>query len=199
MNKVLIIFAHPRFEDSRANAALIENIPASEHVTFHDLYENFPDFNIDINLEKILLASHDVVIWHHPFYWYSAPPLLKQWIDLVLEFGWAYGPHGDVLQGKIIFNAITSGGKREVYQSAGYNRYTVREFLVPFEQTAVLCGMKYLPPFAVQGTHRLSKEDLEAAGAKYGELIEKLVKGDFDAAEIQKHEFLNDWLNSHSL
>lgn len=194
MNKVLIIFAHPRFEDSRANAALVDSIPQSDLVTFHDLYENFPDFNIDVNLEKILLASHDIIIWHHPFYWYSAPPLLKQWIDLVLEFGWAYGPHGDVLKNKIIFNAITSGGKREVYQRAGYNRFTVREFLVPFEQTAVLCGMNYLPPFAVQGTHRLTLAELQAAGANYRKLIEHLVKGDFDAAEMKRHEFLNDWL-----
>jgi len=194
MNKILILFAHPRFEDSRANRVLVENIPRNDFVTFHDLYENFPDFNIDINLEKILLASHDIIIWHHPFYWYSAPPLLKQWIDLVLEFGWAYGPHGDILHGKHIFNAITSGGKRNVYQSTGYNRFTVREFLVPFEQTAVLCGMNYLPPFAVQGTHRLTLEELEKAGKDYGRLIEKLVKGDFDLKEMQEYEFLNDWL-----
>jgi glutathione-regulated potassium-efflux system ancillary protein KefG len=195
MNKVLIIFAHPRFEDSRANAVLIDSIPRSELVTFHDLYENFPDFNIDVNLEKVLLAAHDVVVWHHPFYWYSSPPLLKQWIDLVLEFGWAYGPGGDVLKDKIVFNAITSGGKRDVYQSAGYNRYTVRQFLVPFEQTAVLCGMRYLPPFAVQGTHRLTPEELQTAGASYGRLIERLAAGDFDIAEMQKYEFLNDWVN----
>lgn len=194
MNKVLILFSHPRFEDSRANSILVKHIPDSEFVTFHDLYENFPDFNIDVNLEKILLSQHDIVIWHHPFYWYSCPPLLKQWIDLVLEFGWAYGPHGDVLHGKIIFNAITSGGNRDVYQSEGYNRFTVQEFLRPFEQTAVLCGMEYLPPFAVQGTHRLSLEQLERAGKNYGKLIQKLIKGDFQTEELQKYEFLNDWL-----
>lgn len=194
MNKILIVFSHPRFEDSRANSALVRNIPESEFVTFHDLYENFSDFNIDVNLEKILLSQHDIIIWHHPFYWYSSPPLLKQWIDLVLEFGWAYGPHGDILHGKIIFNAITSGGHREVYQRSGYNHFTVREFLAPFEQTAVLCGMEYLPPFAVQGTHRLTLEQLEAAGKNYGKLIDRLVKGDFNLEELKKFEFLNDWL-----
>lgn len=194
MNKVLILFSHPRFEESRANSALVKHIPQSEFVTFHDLYENFPDFNIDVNLEKILLSQHDIIIWHHPFYWYSSPPLLKQWIDLVLEFGWAYGPHGDILHGKIIFNAITSGGNREVYQSTGYNRFTVREFLRPFEQTAALCGMEYLPPFAVQGTHRLTLEQLEKFGKSYGKLIEKLVKADFKTEELKKFEFLNDWI-----
>lgn len=195
MKKVLILFCHPRFEDSRANAVLVRHIPKSEFVTFHDLYEHYPDFNIDINFEKILLSQQDTVILHHPFYWYSAPPLLKQWIDLVLEFGWAYGTHGDALHGKTVFNAITSGGNREVYRREGYNRFTVREFLRPFEQTAVLCGMNYLPPFAVQGTHRLSLEQLEMAGKSYAKLIEILIKDDFDAKELQKYEFLNDWLD----
>jgi glutathione-regulated potassium-efflux system ancillary protein KefG len=196
MNKVLILFCHPRFEDSRANSILVRHIPRSEFVTFHDLYENFPDFNIDVNLEKILLAQHDIIVWHHPFYWYSSPPLLKQWIDLVLEFGWAYGPHGDILHGKIIFNAITSGGKREVYHRDGRNRFTIREFLAPFEQTAALCGMEYLPPFVVQGTHRLTEAELNAAGKSYGKLIARLIEGNLDPEEMKKFEFLNDWLEN---
>lgn len=189
MNKVLIIFCHPRFEDSRANAALVRHVPDSEFVTFHDLYEQFPDFNIDVNLEKILLSQHDVIIWHHPFYWYSSPPLLKQWIDLVLEFGWAYGPHGDILHGKVILNAITSGGNRDAYQRTGYNRFTLREFLAPFEQTAVLCGMHYLSPFAVQGTHRLTDRELESAGQAYGKLINRLVSGDFDVEKMKNEDW----------
>ena len=147
MRKVLILFAHPRLEKSIANAALLMGIPRHNAITFHDLYESYPDFNVDIKFEKSLLLSHDVIIWHHPFYWYSAPPLLKQWIDLVLEYGWAYGKGGDKLQGKLIFNVLTSGGKKEVYHAEGRNRYTVREFLRPFEQTARLCHMNYLPPF----------------------------------------------------
>ena len=99
--RILIIFAHPRFEKSAINSMLVKSIPDLPEITFHDLYEKYPDFNIDIEHEKKLLVEHQVIIWQHPFYWYSAPPLLKQWIDLVLEFGWAYGPGGDALQGKI--------------------------------------------------------------------------------------------------
>src|SRR5687767_1197669 len=96
--RVLIIFAHPRFEKSRANNALVGALRGIDGVTFHDLYERYPDFNVDLEFEKQLLLDHDVIIWHHPFYWYSAPPLLKQWIDIVLEFGWAYGPGGVALK-----------------------------------------------------------------------------------------------------
>ena len=90
-------------KDQQIIRFLVQQIPAIPEITFHDLYEKYPDFNIDVENEKRLLADHQIIIWHHPFYWYSAPPLLKQWIDLVLEFGWAYGPGGNALEGKILF------------------------------------------------------------------------------------------------
>ena len=68
--------------------------------------------------EKELLIAHQIIIWHHPLYMYSAPALLKQWIDLVLEYGWAHGQGGDFLKNKIIFNTLTAGGTREVYTAA---------------------------------------------------------------------------------
>lgn len=192
--KVLILFAHPLFEKSRANKLLVKHIPEHPNLTFHDLYEHYPDFNVNLEKEKSLLMSHDVIIWHHPFYWYSSPPLLKQWIDIVLEFGWAYGPGGKALDGKIIFNAITSGGAREVYHREGRNRYTVGEFLAPFQQTARLCNMEYLPPFAVQGTHQLSVGQLETYAMNYNQLLHQLLSGEFATTSMQQYEFLNDWL-----
>jgi glutathione-regulated potassium-efflux system ancillary protein KefG len=194
MNKILILFAHPRFEKSKTNRALLTNIGRIEGVALNDLYEQYPDFNIDVDREKELLLTHQIIIWHHPFYMYSAPALLKQWIDLVLEYGWAHGKNGDNLKNKIIFNAITSGGTREVYAVNAHNRFTIREFLLPFEQTATLCKMVYLPPFAVQGTYRLTAEDLKSHVTMYQTLLEKLTKGDFDVEALKKVEFLNDWL-----
>jgi glutathione-regulated potassium-efflux system ancillary protein KefG len=194
MNKILILFAHPRFEKSKTNRALLKDIDSIDGVTLNDLYEQYPDFNIDADREKELLLTHQIIIWHHPFYMYSAPALLKQWIDLVLEHGWAHGRGGDNLNNKIIFNVITSGGTREVYAANAFNRFTIREFLIPFEQTATLCKMIYLPPFAVQGTHLLTAEALQFHVKMYHTLLEKLVKGNFDIETLKKVEFLNDWL-----
>jgi glutathione-regulated potassium-efflux system ancillary protein KefG len=193
-NKVLIIFAHPRFENSSSNTLLVKHIPAIPGITFHDLYEKYPDFNIDVKNEKKLLADHQVIIWHHPFYWYSAPPLLKQWIDLVLEFGWAYGPGGNALDGKIIFHCITIGGPRSAYSKEGYNRFTLPELLAPFCQTAYLCKMIWLPPFTIHGTHRISNEEKLVTAQLYGILLERMVRGDFSVNEICEYEYLNDWL-----
>jgi glutathione-regulated potassium-efflux system ancillary protein KefG len=193
-NKILVLFAHPRFERSANNQLLVRQIPVIPEITFHDLYEEYPDFNIDIEKEKKLLADHNIIIWHHPFYWYSAPPLLKQWIDLVLEFGWAYGPGGNALEGKTIFNCITVGGPRSAYSTEGYNRFSLKELLAPFNQTAYLCKMSWLPPYAMHGTHRISEEEKLLAASQYGFLLEQLLKGDFSAGEIMRYEYLNDWL-----
>src|ERR1044071_10222619 len=104
MARVLILFAHPALEKSRVHSRLVHHCKHLECVTFHDLYQSYPEFDIDVKREQSLLLKHDIIIWQHPFYWYSSPPILKQWQDLVLEHGWAYGSGGDKLSGKWIFN-----------------------------------------------------------------------------------------------
>lgn len=190
--KTLILFAHPRLEKSKINKALISRIPKHPDLFFNDLYEAYPDFNIDLEREKELLLAHDMIIWHHPFYWYSCPPLLKQWIDLVLEFQWAYGPGGNALAGKNIFNTITTGGAAEAYQHEGRNRFTVREYLHPFDQTALLCKMNYLPPFVVQGTHRLANEKLTEHADQFQKLLELILNNKLDVEVAKQAEFLNN-------
>ena len=192
--KILILFAHPRLENSRANLKLMSAIPQSANITFHDLYETYPQFDIDVEYEKQLLLAHDIIIWQHPFYWYSAPAIMKQWIDLVLEFGWAYGPGGEALKGKYILNAITTGGNRAAYCAQGYNQCTINQFLFPFKQTADLCHMKYLPPFVVHGTHRLSDDELRKIGRDYGEFL-KMVMQKVPVQELGNFEYINDYLN----
>ncbi|MBU3024922.1 NAD(P)H-dependent oxidoreductase [Zobellia galactanivorans] len=191
MKNILVLFSHPKFEKSRANVILVDKIKDKEGVTFHDLYERYPDFNIDVDAEKALMSAHDIIIFHHPFYWYSCPPLMKQWIDVVLEFGWAYGPNGTALQSKKCLNVITTGGSRELYCSQGSNSYSVTEFLRPFEQTANLCGMQYLPPFAVMGTHRIPIEELHTYAEQYDRLLDVLQQN-LKRADVRGFSFIND-------
>ncbi|MGB3308569.1 MAG: NAD(P)H-dependent oxidoreductase [Nodosilinea sp.] len=155
-NRILVLFAHPALQKSRINRQLVRAIADLEGVTLHDLYEEYPDFHIDVKREQQLLIDHDIVVWQHPFYWYSSPAILKEWQDLVLEYGFAYGHEGAALHGKKCLSAITTGGTPEAYRREGYNYYTIAELLAPFAQTARLCGMDYLPPFIVHGTHQLS-------------------------------------------
>jgi glutathione-regulated potassium-efflux system ancillary protein KefG len=196
IKKTLVLFAHPRFENSRIHQALLKKIKNLPGLRIHDLYEHYPEFNIDVEYEKNLLLEHDIIVWMHPFYWYSAPPILKQWIDLVLQHGWAYGKGGTALTGKRVLSCISSGGPREAYQSEGLHTYSVHEFLRPFERTATLCNMEYLPPFFVHGSHKISDEELEKHGILYQQLLIQLTHSSVDSSELKKHFYLNDWIKT---
>lgn len=186
MARVLILFAHPALERSRVHARMLRALSPHPDVTVHDLYEAYPRLDIDVEAEQKLLEDHDVIVFQHPFYWYSTPPILKQWQDLVLEHGWAYGSEGEALKGKTFLSAISAGGTEAAYCSAGYNRFTVRQLLAPVEQTAQLCGMLYLPPFVVFGTHRMEVDEIEARAQSYATLIEALRSGEPDEAERER-------------
>jgi glutathione-regulated potassium-efflux system ancillary protein KefG len=192
MAKLLVLFAHPALEKSRVHIRMLRHIDHLPNISLHDLYEVYPDLDIDVEKEKQLLLSHEIIIWQHPFYWYSAPAIIKQWMDLVLEHNWAYGSGGDKLKGKRIFNAISSGGRKEAYSATGRNRYTIQQLLAPFEQTALLCGMKYLPPFVVHGTHRLSDPDIELHAVQYEQLLLALANDRISDEEYSRVSYLNE-------
>ena len=181
MRRVLILFAHPVLERSRVNRGLLRAVEGLEAVTVHDLYEVYPTLAIDVRREQALLLEHDVIVFQHPFFWYSAPAILKEWQDLVLEHGWAYGVGGDRLRGKITLNAITTGGPADAYEHTGYNRFTVRELLAPWDQTAHLCGMRFLAPFAIHDALRVMTDaDVAGSATTYRQLIEALRDGRLD-------------------
>ena len=156
--KILILFAHPLQERSEINLPLAKAAAQIEGVTLVDLYAEYPDFAIDVDCEQERLLSHDVVVFLHPLYWYSTPAILKEWQDLVLEHGFAYGSKGTALHGKLFFSALSAGGLEAAYHAEGYNHFTIRELLNPLEQMANLCGMTYLPPFALFGARTAIEE-----------------------------------------
>jgi glutathione-regulated potassium-efflux system ancillary protein KefG len=199
MSRILVLFAHPVLEKSRVQLSLLKAIIGLENVTINDLYEQYPDFDIDVKKEKKLLLANDIIIWQHPFYWYSSPALLKQWQDLVLEHGWAYGKNGTALAGKKIFNVLTSGGSAKAYKKDGYNRYPIHEYLRPFEQTASLCDMIYWPPFWVPGVHRIEKSQIEKYSSQYRELLIGLRDEQISEEEILRLPFLNQLFNVNTI
>ena len=183
--RVLVLFAHPALERSRVNRHLVEVARGVQGVTVHDLYEVYPAFNVNAKREQQLLLEHDAVVFQHPFYWYSTPSILKEWQDIVLEHGWAYGAGGDKLSGKITFNAMTTGGPEAAYAKGGWNNFSIRTFLSPYEQTANLCKMKYLAPFTVHSALGYSSaEELKPYLWGYETLLKALVEDrlDLDAA-----------------
>lgn len=191
-NKIVILVFHPVLHKSRINRVLLNAVEGLEGVSIRYIYDLYPDFQIDIKVEQEVLLKHDIIVWQHPLYWYSSPSLLKEWLDLVLEHGFAYGKAGRALEGKSVLTAISSGGRRDNYGSEKGLKFSIRDLLAPFEQTVCLCRMDYLPPFVTHGTHLLQNEEIEKAAEDYVCIIEGLRDGSFSEKELMKQEYIND-------
>lgn len=179
MAKVLILFAHPALHRSRVHRPMIEAVRGLENVTFHDLYEEYPDFHISEPREHDLLDQHDVIVFQHPLYWYTCPSLLTEWIDLVLSPGWAFGDGGGKLKGKKLLSAITAGFGGELYKDSDYDRrYPVAYFMLPFDQIAYQCGMDYLQPIVFKNMKSATDADVRDHARKYRDMIVSLTKGE---------------------
>lgn len=56
--------------------------------------------------------------------------------------------------------AISTGGPEVAYQAGGYNHYSMSELTKPFQATANLTGMRFLPTFTAQGVRFLTNEQI---------------------------------------
>jgi len=124
---------------------------------------------------------------------------MKEWLDLVLEHGFAYGHEGHRLQGKTLVSALTTGGPEHAYGREGRNHFTMRELLAPFDQTARLCGMHWLPPFVVHGTIHLGAAAIEHAAAEYARVLAGLRDGQITPANTAALPRLNHDLGAFGL
>lgn len=140
-------------------------------VTVSELYELYPDFVIDIGREQALMAQAELVVLQHPVQWYGMPSLQKEWLDQVLEEGWAYGRNGTALAGKHFLLAATTGGRLQAYSESGEHGYPFEAFLPPYRQTAVLCGMRWLEPLVLHGARQASDAEVAAHVERYRDLL----------------------------
>ena len=170
MAPIVVIAAHPQLDHSRATRRLMQSLPAS--VELRDLYALYPDYFVDVDAERQALRAAQLVVWLHPVHWYSMPPLMKLWLDDVFGFGWAYGPGGDALRGKDLWLAASTGGPQSSYRPDGYNRYFFDAFLHPYEQTAALVGMRWLPPLVLHGAHRADNASLDRHAALFADRLQ---------------------------
>jgi glutathione-regulated potassium-efflux system ancillary protein KefF len=163
MSEILVLVAHPDLQHSRVNQALLQALRRSPlaRVAVRDLYALYPDYVVDAAAEQAALVAARLVVWLHPLHWYGMPPLMRLWQDEVLRFGWAYGG-GHALAGRDLWLVASTGGTEDSYRPDGHNRYFFEAFVPPYEQTAALIGMRWLPPLVFHGAHRASDGDIAA-------------------------------------
>ncbi|PTM38869.1 NAD(P)H-dependent oxidoreductase [Bosea sp. 124] len=176
MTKTLILLFHPHFERSRANKALCEgarNLPETEIVDMQALY---PDGQIDADAEVARLLAADSIVLQFPVQWYSTPPLLKAWQDVVLTrmFYIAYESEGAKLAGKPLLIAATAGNVRPAYAAEGINLFPLRDLLKPLQATANRCALNWHEPFLIYNAHKADDEALQAASEHFAVRLSRL-------------------------
>ncbi|MFS2317643.1 NAD(P)H-dependent oxidoreductase [Maricaulis sp. D1M11] len=191
MARILLYYAHPGHRFSHANKAMWARAHNLSGITCVDLYAEYPRFQIDVETEQERLLNHDIIIFQCPFFWYSTPALIKEWFDLVLEHGFAYGKGGDKLAGKSMMMALTAAGTEEAYTEQGYQHYPLRTFLTPIEQTARLSKMSFLPPYVLYGSLKaVPAGEIEPHAAAYARLLTALRDDTFDTSRAQDLDVL---------
>lgn len=197
MKKILVLLAHPRTDRSEINSALAARAHRHDAVTLVDLYSEYPTFDIDVEREQQRLRDHDVFVFQHPVYWYSSPAILKEWQDLVLEYGFAYGSEGRELEGKLFFSAVSCGARREVYTCDGAYHHELKDFFVPYEQTMALCRVRYLPPFSLFAAgHAIDEGRLEEHVDAYERLLTAVAEDHLDLDRAEQALTLSDDLDA---
>ena len=174
MADLLVIAAHPQLEHSRTTRRLLQAAAAADpaRVAVRDLYALYPDYLVDVAAEQAALLEARLVVWLHPVHWYSMPPLMKLWLDEVFAFRWAYGPGGHALRGKDLWLVASTGGPESSYRPDGHNRYFFDAFLHPYDQTAALTGMRWLPPLLFHGAHRADDARLADHAALFSQRLQ---------------------------
>ncbi|WP_069658693.1 NAD(P)H-dependent oxidoreductase [Arcticibacter eurypsychrophilus] len=178
--KALVFVIHPNLGDrSIVNKHWFDELKKyPEKFTVHNLYELYPDGNIDVEAEQKLVEAHEKIVFQFPVYWLSSPPLFKKWLDEVLSYGWAYGAGSYKLEGKKIALALTTSADEKTYSEEGAFKYTLKEFTRTFEITFEWIKADYRPYFAFFGAPHTADEanlkKIEQSAKDYVSYVETL-------------------------
>jgi glutathione-regulated potassium-efflux system ancillary protein KefF len=173
-NRLLVLYAHSAPHLSRVNRRLADAARLVDGVYLHDLYETYPDFYIDVAREQALVAQADVLVFLHPIQWYSMPALMKEWIDVVLHEGWAYGGEDSAARGKGYWLVATTGGAADEFAIGARHGRPFADYLAPFEQTAALCGMDWIAPHILHAAHEVDAATVDAHVAAFSARLQRL-------------------------
>ncbi|MCD8317777.1 MAG: NAD(P)H-dependent oxidoreductase [Paraprevotella sp.] len=173
--KKLIIVAHPHIQESMVNMRWTEELKKyPEEFDVHNIYEAYPDGNIDVEREQLLIEGYDAFVFQYPLYWFNCTPLLKKYMDEVFLYGWAYGSHGDKLKGKKFAIALSTGSEANDLQRDGKCHATLPDLLRPFELSALYCGMDYKGYFTLNGCYHVTPQQLDESARAYVEFLSRL-------------------------
>jgi putative NADPH-quinone reductase len=93
----------------------LANCLEKENVVVRNLNQLYPDYKIDVKTEQEFLLKADTIIFQYPLFWYNVPSILKEWMDSVFTYGFAFGKGNYQLEGKKIIVSFTTGSWSKDY------------------------------------------------------------------------------------
>ncbi|MFI9170975.1 NAD(P)H-dependent oxidoreductase [Streptomyces lincolnensis] len=135
----------------------------------------------DIAAEQDKLRWSDAVILQFPMWWFSAPAILKGWIDRVFTSGFAYGPklpppYGPdaPLSGRRALLSVTYGAHERSFADQGIHG-RIEDVLHPLQHGLFrFTGMAPLRPFTVPEANALPAQRFAEAREAYGRRLDAL-------------------------
>lgn len=168
----MVIFAHPYLEYSTSNKELINFYERHQHYEFRDIYEEYPDFHIAAFRERKRIFQFDRFIFHFPLVWFGVPPLLKLWLNEVLDQNWQKAGNENPLDGKSVIILITTISKESSFGRSGKYQYTTDELISELLVSLRAFNANISHIMVVYESEKLSKKEIILQKRKLLEILE---------------------------
>lgn len=142
--KTLVVVGHPQIEDSSTQQFLKAAADLPD-VTWHPL----TTFDLTVTDEQQMIERADRIVLQFPLYWYSAPAILKNWLDQVLTRRFAYPDAMGSLIGKELGIAVSLGAPAKNFTAGASESFSLSQIMTPFQALAHKLQMTYLPTFVI--------------------------------------------------
>lgn len=176
MKRILVILAHSDISTSIVNKRFAQEFELYESVTVKDIKSLYPNYEIDVEKEQDDLRAADKIVFQFPLYWFNSPAILKEYIDKVFDFGFAFdmdenGYVSKELRGKEFMLAVSAGGEEKLYSAD--DATSIQKCLTPFYETAKFTGMSVQEPFFVYDAmpELITEERLNDEAKKFKEAV----------------------------
>lgn len=172
MKKTLVLFAHPFLEYSYSNRVLINFYERHQHYDFLDLYEIYPNFHISAFKERKRLQEYDRFILHFPLIWFGVPPLLRLYLDEVLDPTWINKEIVNPFEGKEVFMLATTRSKERSFGKDGKHGYSVNDLLSGLIVVFKALEADLKEPYVVYEAESLTRKEIILHKQNFSKILE---------------------------
>lgn len=155
--KILVINGHKYYPyaEGRLNMTMFDEIVRVLSLN-NEIKKTVVEEGYDAGQEQEKFLWADVIIIQTPINWFSAPWILKQYIDSVYQHGIFFGPaeeygRGGLLKGKKYMYSLTWNAPLEAFDKTGefFDGRDVDDIIIALHKLQEYCAMEKIPTFSI--------------------------------------------------